>query len=121
MFTFWKSLSYTTKFSTLAFLVTFTLGLLSMGALGALLYYPVSFLFQSYPTLNHWSGDWVWPAVIVVGIVWSFGFIIGGVVWHYLSRWTQSVILLRLQYTVILWGWAALLWYVVLSNQMQLT
>ena len=70
---FWKSWSFNIKFSLIAFFITAILGLLSMGALGGLLYYPVSFLFASYPTLNDWSGDWVWPSVIMVGMLWSFG------------------------------------------------
>jgi len=53
-------LSYTTKFSIIAFFIILGLGLMSMGLLGALLYYPVSFLFTSYPDLNDWHGDWVW-------------------------------------------------------------
>ncbi|WP_378184755.1 hypothetical protein ACE939_08290 [Aquimarina sp. W85] len=120
MSNFWKSLSYTTKFSIIGFIIIFILGFLSMGALGAVLYYPVSFLFSSYPTLNDWTGDWVWPAVIMVGILWSIGFLLAGFLWHYQKRWLKSIQLLRLQYVLVLWLWSVLLWYVVISNQYEL-
>lgn len=117
MIDFWNSLTYTTKFSTIAFVATLALGLLSMGILGALLYYPVSPLFRAYPTLNDWTGDWVWPAVIGVGMAWSLGFVFGGIAWHFLSESISSVALLRGIYGVILWLWAAILWYLVIRNK----
>lgn len=107
----WKTWSFNIRFSLIAFFVTAVLGLLSMGALGGLLYFPVSFLFTSYPTLNDWSGDWVWPTVIMVGMLWSFGFVFGGAAWHYLNKRTNSIVLLTLAYLVILWCWAAILWF----------
>ncbi len=63
MVTFWKSLTYITKFSVIAFIATITLGFLSTGTgvLGLGLYYLVSFLFTSFLALNDWHGDWIWP------------------------------------------------------------
>lgn len=119
---FWKSWSFNIKFSLIAFFITAILGLVSMGALGGLLYYPVSFLFGSYPTLNDWSGDWVWPSVIMVGMLWSFGFVFGAVAWYYIQKITQSKVMLIAAYLLILWLWAALLWcWMIKVNLDQLT
>ena len=117
MIDFWTSLSYTTRFSVIACISSLILTMLSMGAWGALLYYPVSFLFQRYPTLNDWEGDWVWPAVIVVGLIWSFSFLVAGVTWHYLLAYVDSVLILRIVYGFVLWLMAALLYFVLLRNQ----
>lgn len=119
MLKFWKSLTYTTKFSSIAFITTLALGLISMGALGAVLYYPVSFLFPSYPSFNDWHGDWVWPAMIMVGMIWSIGFILAGITWHYLYKLIRSKLILRIIYIIILWLWAALLWYVIIKNNLE--
>ncbi|PXX27757.1 hypothetical protein C7972_106107 [Arenibacter sp. ARW7G5Y1] len=107
---FWKNWSFNIKFSLIAFFITAILGLVSMGALGGLLYYPVSFLFASYPSLDDWSGDWVWPSVIMVGMLWSFGFVFAALAWYYIQKITQSKMLLIIAYLLILWLWAALLW-----------
>jgi len=117
----WKSLTYTTKFSAIAFIICGVLGLLSMGALGAVLYYPVSFLFDNYPTLNEWRGDWVWPVMIGVGMAWSLGFIFAGIIWHILHKKIQSLILLRVIYIFILWLWAASLWFIIIKNNLEST
>ncbi len=114
---FWKSLSGNARFSIIAFFCCGVAGLVSMGALGAVLYFPVSFLLQKFPSFNNWHGDWVWPAVIGIGMFWSVGFLFGGVVWHFLSKITNSKILLYTAYLFVLWLWAALLWYITLSQQ----
>lgn len=116
----WKSLSYTTKFSIIACVITVPLGLFSMGFLGALLYYPVSFLFTAYPTLNDWSGDWVWPATIGAGMLWGFGFIFGGLVWHYLGKKTPNKMVLRTVYVGVLWVWAAAVWRILITNNIHI-
>jgi hypothetical protein len=114
----WNSLSGNAKFSIIAFVVTAVLGLLSMGALGAILYYPVSFLLKKLPPMNHWHGDWVWPAMIAVGMLWSLGFIFGGAAWYYLAKITSSKLILYAAYIFILWIWAAILWYYVITHKM---
>jgi len=119
MIEFWNSLSYTSKFSAIAFVVTAALGFISMGILGAGLYYPVSFLFKSYPTLNDWRGDWVWPATIGAGMAWSVGFLFGGIAWHYLQDSIHSLAVLRIIYGLILWVWAALTWYLLITNNVE--
>ena len=117
MIDFWKALSGNAKFSIIAFFLAAALGLLSMGALGALLYYPACFLLKNYPPFNSWTGDWVWPAMIGVGMAWSLGFLFGGIASYYLSKIIASKVLLYICYAMILWLWAALLWYMVLSQQ----
>jgi hypothetical protein len=114
---FWESLSSNAKFSIIAFCITAFLGLISMGLLGALLYFPVSFLFKDVPSINTWHGDWVWPATISVGVFWSLGFIWGGFSYHYLIKMGVSKVVLYSIYALILWLWAAFLWYLVISNQ----
>ncbi len=116
MIKFWRSLSGNGKFSIIAFFVVGVLGLLSMGGLGALLFYPISFIFD-VPTLNDWRGDWVWPAIIGVGMFWSFGFILAGLSIKYLKKKFSSKIIQYLVYIFILWVWAAVLWGFVLSQQ----
>jgi len=115
----WKALSKTTKFSIIAAIVVAPLGLGTMGLLGALLYYPVSFLFASYPDLNDWTGDWVWPATIVVGMLWSVGFILGGITNHFLRKLTKSRVILIITYVLTLMAWAALLWFITINNNVE--
>jgi len=117
MINYWKSLSGNTKFSILGFFIVAGLGLLSMGLLGLLLYYPVGFLLSSYPAFNDWHGDWVWPVLIGVGMFWSIGFILAGITVHFFKRVNESIIIQLLLYTLILWLWDAILWLIVLSNQ----
>jgi hypothetical protein len=114
---FWKSLSSNAKFSIFAFFVVAILGLLSMGLLGALLYYPVSFLFTGFPAFSTWHGDWVWPSTIIVGMVWSFGFIGGGFSYYYTTKKGVSKVVSYFIYALVLWLWAAFLWYSIISNQ----
>ncbi len=114
---FWTNLSYTTRFSAIGFVVTFILGFISMGFLGLILYYPVSFVLRTGPSINSWHGDWVWPALILVGLGWSFGFLLAGTAWHFLAPRLDSVVILRIIYGLILWAWAAFLWWWVLRGQ----
>lgn len=116
MFKFWKSFSWTTKFSIITFFIVIILGLLSMGVLGFLLYYAVSFLFKNYPSINSWHGDWFWPATISVGMFWAFGYIFAGLVTHYLKRITSNNIVICFVYLFILWLWSAFLWFLVINS-----
>lgn len=112
---FFRKSSGTTKFSIIAFIVTLALGFLSMGVLGLLLYYPVSFLFNAYPNPDEMHGDWVWPAMIGTGMFWSIGFILAGLLNHYIKKFLISKWPLRLIYIFVLWMWAAFIWYVTLA------
>ena len=110
----WKSLSYTTRFSIVAGVGLFALGFLSMGLTGAVLYYTVFMVLGSFPPMDDWHGDWVWPAMILVSILFPLGFIFGGLAWHYLKAKISSKIVLRIIYILILWLWTAFLWYFTL-------
>ncbi|MDO6597605.1 hypothetical protein Q4512_11825 [Oceanihabitans sp. 2_MG-2023] len=118
MIKLWKPLSYTSKFSIIAFLLAAILGLLSMGLLGFALYYCVFFLFNNYPNINDWTGDWVWPAVIVAGTAWSLGFVFAGIAWHFLHKKIKTILLLRIIYIAILWLWAATIWHLIITTNL---
>lgn len=113
----WKSLSGYTRFSVWGFLISAILGLFSMGVLGALLYYCLFFLHDAYPSFNDWHGDWVWAALIGVGVAWSLGFLIAGISCHYLHRKFAASLFSKALYVLVLWAWAALLWGYTLSVQ----
>lgn len=107
------------KRSIIAFVLTLALGLLSMGALGGILYYAVYPLFSPvYGDLNDWRGDWVWPAVILAGMLWSVSFLIAGLLNLRLEQSGMAVLARRIAYGVILWLGAALVWAIILfANQ----
>ena len=99
---FW---THTVRCSTVAGGVFLVLGLLSMGLLGAVLYYPVApVLRRHFPPQSQWHGDWVWPVVIGVGMGWSVGFLLAGATNHWLVRrgWPTLRGLLSLG---VLWSW----------------
>ncbi|TAG03848.1 MAG: hypothetical protein EAZ43_05670 [Betaproteobacteria bacterium] len=104
--------------SAIAFVVVLALGLLSMGLLGAGLYYVVMVALP--PTLPHIdtiSGDWAWPAVIVIGMFWSVGFLIAGAL---NARWIargMKPYWRKLCYVIALWLWAYLLWLIALYGR----
>jgi hypothetical protein len=109
----WKTLSPNARFSIVAFVVTLGLGLLSMGALGLALYYLVfPFLNKDIDSLQ---GDSAWPTIILVGMLWSFGFLFAGVVYHYLAKWKLPKYIGYSAYALILWVWILILWYVCLN------
>ena len=104
------------KKSVLAFAATLMLGFASMGFLGLTLYYPVApVLWLRFPPQEQWHGDWVWPAIIGVGMAWSVGFLIAGVANHFLVRRRLQASLRRLAYLGVLWLWALLVWTVTLT------
>ncbi len=104
------------KGSVIACGIVLALGLLGMGSLGILLYYLVSpVLSLRFPSMENWHGDWVWPAVIGVGMAWSFGFLVAGVVNYFLMGRQISRIPRRLIYLGILWLWDLVVWFLVLA------
>ena len=106
-----------TKRSCWAFVVAVLLGLLSMGLLGAALYYGVAFAFPAaFPSIDDFRGDWVWPAFIAVGMGWSLGFLPAGALNLRLERGGVAAPWRRLVYGFVLWAWAWLLWLVTLSE-----
>jgi len=104
------------KRSLVAFFVTLVLGLLSMGALGMLLYYAVSPVLRlRFPGEDAWHGDWVWPAAISSGMVWAFAFLAAGVVNKRLTANNARPIVRRVVYVSLLWVWALGIWAVLLG------
>lgn len=103
--------------SWLAALAVVLLGVVSMGALGGLLYFAVApVVWPVFGNLNDWRGDGVWPATVAVGMLWSLGFVLAG--WLN-QRWLArgwSTRRRRLAYAAVLWLWAALLWVLVAAT-----
>ena len=103
------------KRSILAFAVALVLSLLSMGALGAALYYPVSPLFAPvFGDLTDWRGDWVWPSVIMAGMGWSFSFLVAGFLNRLLELAGWRPMVRKAIYGAVLWLGAALIWLIIL-------
>jgi hypothetical protein len=107
-----------TRYSAIAFLVTAVLGLLSMGLLGMALYYAVAFaLPASYPNIDEARGDWVWPTVISVGMLWSVAFLLAGAMNWALKKVGCVSIVRGFVYALCLWSWALLLWQIALQGR----
>ncbi|MEB8433851.1 hypothetical protein OO007_16560 [Cocleimonas sp. KMM 6892] len=102
------------RLSLLAFVATLFLALFSMGFLGLLLYYMVSpVLNLSFPDIDSLHGDWIWPAIIVAGMVWAFGFLIAGKLYLFIKarfKLIGSKSLLITTYTIVLVIWALVIW-----------
>ena len=114
----WLSLAYYKRFSIVAFAITLALGLFSMGALGGGLYYTLFPLVKNkFPAFDQWHGDWVWPSMIGSGMIWSAGFILGGISYHYFLKLRVPKFLNILFYVFILWLWINIVWYIILSQQ----
>lgn len=106
------------KKSIIAFAAVLALGLLSMGALGFLLYYPAApVLLLFFPPASAWHGDWVWPAAIGAGMGWSFSFLAAGFVNKKLAGTGLPLPARRCAYLAILWLGALLIWGVILQQQ----
>jgi len=89
-----------------------------MGLLGYGLYYIVSpILNLKFPSMETWHGDWVWPVLFYVSILWPFGFLIAG--WAHLSfiKFGWSKIVLYTIYICILLLWDLFLWFMILIWQ----
>lgn len=104
--------------SLIAFLATIALSLLSMGFLGAGLYFLVFFaLPSSYPHINDLRGDWVWPAIIGVGMAWSVGFLFAGEINRRLELKRIHAMIRKFIYVAVLWLWALALWWLTFALQ----
>jgi len=87
------------------------LGLLSMGALGAVLHLAVSpTLPLADRSIDALTGDWVWPAMIAVGMGWSFAFLAADLLDRRLRVRGVSGLVRGVAWVGVLWGWAAVLW-----------
>ena len=103
------------KWSVLAFGVSQVLGFVSLGLLGALLYYPVApLLLLRFPPPGTWRGDWVWPAVLEVSFLWPFGFLIAAELDRRLARRQTPVLWRRIAYGGTLWLWLLAAWFLTL-------
>jgi hypothetical protein len=104
--------------SVIAFLIVGALGLLSMGLLGGALYYATSFaLPPSFPHIDSIGGDWVWPAVILVGMLWSVAFLIAGWLNRRLIARGMATGSRRTIYVIVLWLWAYALWAIAIFSR----
>ncbi len=104
------------KLSVFAFIVAAVLGLLSMGVSGMALYYATSLAMpSSFQSLDDASGDWVWPALISVGMFWSLAFLAAGALNLFLVERGWTAFSRRFIYALVLWLAAFVLWLLVLS------
>ena len=109
------------RFSLIAFILSILLSLFSMGFLGAGLYFiaakPLALLFPNVSSdMNTWRGDWVWPAMISLPMLWSLSFLIAGRVYLFLQKQDWTNLTLKTSYIVILLLWNLLIWFVLLMN-----
>jgi len=118
-FKFWPT-TKVMQFSSIAFIVSIVLSLLSMGLLGAALFFiaaPMLDLFFSQMShdLNTISGDWVWPAMIAMPLLWSVAWLIAGRSYLYLDKLDWTNLTKKTAYIVILLIWNLLIWIFLLS------
>jgi hypothetical protein len=110
--------------SSIGFLLAFVLAFLGMGITGIGLFFLVT------PALNLLLGlnlpmdatgidqlkgvsigpDAMWPTLILVSMLWSFGFLIAGFVTKEAEAFKLPSILKNCIYALILWSWALCLW-----------
>lgn len=106
------------KRSIIACAAALALGLLSMGAIGFLLYYPAApVLLLFFPPPDAWHGDWVWPAAIGAGMGWSFSFLAAGFLNKKLSVLALPLAVRRAVYLGVLWLGAVIIWGAILYQQ----
>lgn len=104
-------------YSTLATVIVAAFSFLSMGALGAGLSYLMSFVTQQwYPTFDDLHGDWVWPAMIMIGIYWSLAFLVGGLLNLYLLKQKVGLFWRNTTYVAIIVLWLLCLWIITLQT-----
>jgi len=118
-FKFWPT-TKVMQFSSIAFILSIVLSLLSMGLLGAALFFiaaPMLDLFFSQMShdLNTISGDWVWPAMIAMPLLWSIAWLIAGRSYLYLDKLDWTNLTKKTAYIVILLIWNLLIWIFLLS------
>ncbi|MBO6731111.1 MAG: hypothetical protein JJ910_15495 [Maricaulis sp.] len=104
--------------SSAAFVSAVGLSVLSMGVLGAALYFPAGLILEPYyGALDTWRGDWVWPAMILAGLVWSPAFLLAGLINRRLTAMGRSPLLRRIIYAVIVLGSTLPAWALTLAFQ----
>lgn len=101
--------------SILGFVLAFGLTFVSMGFLSFGLYAVVSpVLGLFYPPLDSWTGDWVWPVLVGVGLLWSFTFLPAGILDRTLEGRGWSKTVRRAVYAGVLWLSALAIWMLML-------
>lgn len=118
-FKFWPS-TKVMRFSMIACILCLVLSLLSMGLLGGALFLiaaPMLELFfpQMSTDLNKISGDWVWPTMIGMPLLWSFGWLIAGRAYLHVDALDWTNLTKKTGYVVILLVWNLLIWLFLLS------
>jgi hypothetical protein len=114
------TLSREMRWSIVAFIATLILGLLSMGALGLLIYYPVDPILRPFfGDSNEWHGDWVWPSIVGAGMGWSFSFLVAGLINRWLEKAEVQKLSRKVIYVLILWLGSALIWLLLLMVNQQ--
>ena len=110
---------FSIKRSFRAFLVAEVLNFLSLGALGALIYYACyPILAPFYGDLNsEWGGDWVWGAMVGAGMLWPAFFLLAG--WLNLKLEARGMLRLKRRaiYVAVLWLGALLIWWWILLSE----
>ena len=102
--------------SLIAAAIVAVLGLLSMGALGGLLYGAVAPVLHPWlGDLSDWHGDGVWPATIGAGMLWSLAFVAAGWLDQRLRRAGWRPWPRRVMYALVLWLGAVLVWLAAAS------
>ena len=109
------------RFSLIAFILVFICSFLSMGLLGGGLFYVASpalaLLLPNAPLdINAWHGDWVWPALLSMPMLWSFSFLFAGATYLYFEKLDWTKLTLKTSYVVILLLWNLLIWSVFVMN-----
>ena len=112
----WHKQTRASRVSLIACLAAFALSVLSMGVLGALLYfisYPV--IVPLFGPVDGWSPDWVWGSMILSAMVWSLSFLVAGGVYNRLTASGLAKGLRITAYLAVLWGGAVVSWLLVLT------
>lgn len=105
------------KKSRWACAINLGLSFLSLGINGYLLYWLAwPLLWPWYPSDKDWHGDWVWAAVVGIGMVWSLLFLVAGYLNQLLLEHGTAPWLRRVLYFAILWLGAAILWFGTLRS-----
>lgn len=100
------------KKSCWACAISLAAALLSLGLSGYALYWLAWPLLRPwFPSDDSWTGDWVWAAMVGVGLVWPLLFLLAGYINQLLLERYIPATARRLLYAAILWLGAWLLWF----------